>query len=89
MRPSNVETSLPAWTKRKILSINSSTSLCSWSRKYSAMVRPDSATRIRTPGDSFICPKTSAVLSDTPLSRISPHRSLPSRLRSPTPVKIE
>ena len=53
------------------------------------MVSPDSATRIRTPGDSFICPKTNAVLSDTPLSCISPHRSLPSRLRSPTPVKME
>ena len=69
--------------------MNSSTSLCSTSRKYSAMVRPDSATRIRTPGDSFIWPNTSAVLSDTPLSCISPQRSLPSRLRSPTPVKME
>ena len=35
-----------------------------WSRKYSAMVSPDRATRIRTPGDSFIWPKTRAVLSD-------------------------
>ena len=89
MRPSRVETSLPACTKRKILSMNSSTSRCSSSRKYSAIVRPVSATRIRTPGASFIWPKTSAVLSITPLSCISFQRSLPSRLRSPTPVKIE
>ena len=54
-----------------------------------AIVRPESATRIRTPGDSFIWPKTRAVLSDTPLSCISRQRSLPSRLRSPTPVKME
>ncbi len=53
------------------------------------MVSPDRATRIRTPGDSFIWPNTRAVLSDTPLSRISRHRSLPSRERSPTPVKME
>ena len=59
------------------------------SRKYSAIVRPDSATRIRTPGDSFICPNTRAVFSNTPLSFISFQRSFPSRERSPTPVKIE
>ena len=36
-----------------------------------AMVRPDSATRIRAPGGSFIWPKTMAVLLMTPLSVIS------------------
>ena len=82
-------TSLPAWTKRKMLSMNSSTSLWASSRKCSAMVRPDRATRMRTPGDSFIWPKTRAVLPAMPLSFISRHRSLPSRLRSPTPVNTE
>ena len=72
-----------------MLSMKSSTSRRSSSRKYSAMVSPESATRMRTPGASFICPKTSAVLSATPLSRISVKRSLPSRLRSPTPVNTE
>ena len=72
-----------------MLSMKRSTSLCSVSRKYSAMVRPERATRIRTPGDSFIWPKTRAVFSETPLWRISRQRSLPSRLRSPTPVKME
>ena len=61
----------------------------SLSRKYSAIVRPVSATRIRTPGASFIWPNTSAVLSATPLACISRHKSLPSRERSPTPVNIE
>ena len=46
-------------------------------------------TRRRTPGDSFIWPKTSAVLASTPDSCISCHRSLPSRERSPTPAKTE
>ena len=72
-----------------MLSINNSTSWCSLSRKYSAIVRPVSATRIRAPGGSFICPNTKAVFSKTPDSFISVHRSLPSRERSPTPVKIE
>ena len=53
------------------------------------MVSPEKATRIRAPGGSFIWPKTRAVFSMTPDSRISFHRSLPSRLRSPTPVKME
>ena len=88
MRPSSAETSEPACTKRKMLSMKSSTS---WpcSRKYSAMVRPDSATRMRAPGGSFICPKTSIVLSMTPDSFISSQRSLPSRERSPTPQKAD
>src|SRR5579859_6186571 len=34
MRPSSADTSEPAWTKRKMLSMKSSTS-CPWSRKYS------------------------------------------------------
>ena len=37
--------------------MNSSTSWPSTSRKYSAIVRPDSATRMRAPGGSFIWPK--------------------------------
>ncbi len=41
------------------------------------------------PGGSFIWPKTRAVLFRTPESLISRQRSLPSRVRSPTPVKME
>ena len=59
------------------------------SRKYSAIVRPDSATRMRAPGGSFIWPKTSIVLSMTPDSFISSQRSLPSRERSPTPQNAD
>ena len=55
-RPSSADTSEPAWVKRKMLSINSSTSWCLTSRKYSAMVRPDRPTRILAPGGSFIWP---------------------------------
>src|SRR5579864_8916313 len=40
MRPSNADTSDPAWVNRKMLSMNSSTSWCSSSRKYSATVSP-------------------------------------------------
>jgi hypothetical protein len=36
--PHQPDTSMPAWMKRKILSISSSTSRCSSSRKYSAIV---------------------------------------------------
>src|SRR5919199_2685589 len=89
MRPSSAETSEPAWTNRKMLSMNSSTSWPSSSRKYSAMVRPVSATRMRAPGGSFIWPNTSIVLSRTPDSFISSQRSLPSRERSPTPQNAE
>ena len=60
-----------------------------WSRKYSAMVTPVSPTRRRAPGGSFIWPKTITVLLMTPDSRISCQRSLPSRLRSPTPANTE
>src|SRR6185503_6314940 len=65
MRPSRADTSEPACTKRKMLSLKRRTS---WpcSRKYSAMVRPERPTRRRAPGGSFICPKTSAVFSLTP-----------------------
>src|SRR5581483_6392236 len=62
-RPSSADTSAPAWVKRKILSIKSSTSW-PWSRKYSAKVKPVSPTRKRDPGGSFICPKTNEVLSN-------------------------
>ena len=74
---------------RKMLSMNSSTSFRSTSRKYSAIVSADSATRRRTPGGSSIWPNTSAVLSMTPDSVISRNRSLPSRVRSPTPANTE
>src|SRR6266487_4456538 len=47
MRPSNAETSEPAWVKRKMLSINSSVSAPSTSRKYSATVSPVSLTHAR------------------------------------------
>ena len=60
MRPSSAETSEPACTKRKMLSMKRSTSRPS-SRKYSAMVRPVRPTRRRAPGGSFIWPKTSTV----------------------------
>ena len=66
MRPSSVETSEPAWVNRKMLSTNSSTSLRSTSRKYSAIVSALSATRSRTPGGSSIWPNTSAVFAITP-----------------------
>src|SRR5256714_205601 len=89
MRPSSADTSEPACTKRKMLSMKSSTSWPPCSRKYSAIVSPDSATRMRAPGGSFICPKTSIVLSSTPDSFISSHSWLPSRVRSPTPQKAE
>ena len=89
MRPSNVDTSEPACTKRKMLSTNSSTSWFCTSRKYSAIVSADRATRSRTPGGSSICPKTSAAFSNTPDSSISIRRSVPSRVRSPTPANTD
>ena len=89
MRPSSVDTSEPAWVNRKMLSMNSSTSCFCTSRKYSAIVSADSATRSRVPGGSSIWPKTSAVFSMTPDSVISRKRSLPSRVRSPTPANTE
>ena len=88
----------------------------SWSRNCSATVRPESATRRRAPGGSFIWPNTrvacdcsTAFMSTssrfhspfamfslnlspyliTPLSIISRSKSLPSRVRSPTPVNTE
>src|SRR3954447_2386560 len=89
MRPSSVETSEPAWVNRKMLSMNSSTSWFCTSRKYSAIVSLDRATRSRVPGGSSICPNTRAVCSMTPVSVISSMRSLPSRVRSPTPANTE
>src|SRR5918996_1693673 len=89
IRPSSADTSEPACTNRKMLSMKSSTSWPPCSRKYSAIVRPDSATRMRAPGGSFIWPNTSMVLSITPDSLISSQRSLPSRERSPTPQKAD
>ena len=59
------------------------------SRKDSAMVRAERATRRRAPGGSFIWPKTRQAFSRTFDSSISFHKSLPSRVRSPTPAKME
>jgi hypothetical protein len=93
MRPRRADTSEPACVKRKMLSTKRMTSWPSSSRKYSATVRAERATRARAPGGSFIWPKTSAVLEMTgaPVSSldslISRKRSLPSRVRSPTPAK--
>jgi hypothetical protein len=56
MRPRSADTSDPAWVKRKMLSMKRSTSFFSASRKYSATVRPLSATRRRAPGGSVIWP---------------------------------
>ena len=75
--------------KRKMLSMNRRTSRPSSSRKYSAIVRPVRPTRWRAPGGSFIWPNTNAVLAMTPDSVISWMRSLPSRLRSPTPANTD
>ena len=69
--------------------MKSSTSCFCTSRKYSAIVSADRATRRRVPGGSSIWPKTSAVLSKTPASSISTMRSLPSRVRSPTPANTD
>ena len=54
MRPSSVDTSEPAWVNRKMLSMKSSTSWFCTSRKYSAIVSAESATRSRVPGGSSI-----------------------------------
>src|ERR1700723_271925 len=89
IRPSSVDTSDPAWVNRKMLSMNSRTSWPCTARKSSAMVSADSATRSRVPGGSSIWPNTSAVSAMTPDSVISRNRSLPSRVRSPTPAKTE
>src|SRR5690606_6315391 len=66
IRPNNAETSEPACVKRKMLSTKKSTSFpCpspAPSRKYSAIVKPDKATRARAPGGSFICPNTKVAL---------------------------
>ena len=53
---------------RKMLSMNSSTSWLCTSRKYSAIVSADSATRRRVPGGSSIWPNTRAVWPMTPAS---------------------
>ena len=54
-----------------MLSMNSSVSAPVVSRKYSAIVRADRATRKRAPGGSFIWPKTMHVCSMT-LRPVSP-----------------
>merc|ERR1712128_236102 len=70
IRPSNADTSAPACTKRKILSINSKTSCLFTSRKYSAIVSAVKPTRIRAPGGSFVCPYTSATLDSVSFSSL-------------------
>ena len=79
-----------------MLSTNSSVSAPVESRNHSHMVRADRATRRRAPGGSFIWPNTMAVCVMTErsvlpilVSCISSHRSLPSRVRSPTPANTE
>ena len=120
IRPSNAETSDPAWVKRNILSMKKSMSLGPsfplLSLNDSARVRPDRATEERAPGGSFIWPNTMATCDlgssswstlersqcpssillrnsspylMTPDSIISRRRSLPSRVRSPTPANTE
>ncbi len=96
MRPRSADTSEPACEKRKMLSTNSSVSAPVASRNHSHMVRADRATRSRAPGGSFIWPNTMAVcvMTERPVlpifvSCISSHRSLPSRVRSPTPANTE
>ena len=79
---------MPAWMKRKMLSISSSTSRCSSSRKYSAMVSAAWPTRKRLPGGSFIWPKIITMLASTPACCISRYSSSPSRQRSPMPQKM-
>src|SRR5437870_146991 len=64
MRPSSADTSEPASTKRKMLSMKKRTS-CPSSRNFSAIVRPETATRTRAPRGPFTCPSTSAGLSTT------------------------
>ena len=96
IRPSRAETSEPAWLNRKMLSMKSKVSAPVASRNHSAIVSAERATRSRAPGGSFIWPKHITVLSMTDLpvlpilaSCISSQRSLPSRVRSPTPAKTE
>ena len=62
---------MPAWMKRKILSTSSSTSRCSSSRKYSAMVSAAWPTRKRAPGGSFIWPNTITMFGSTPAAFMS------------------
>ncbi len=62
---------MPAWMNRKMLSISSSTSPCSSSRKYSAMVSAASPTRNRAPGGSFIWPNIITMCGSTPASFMS------------------
>ena len=62
---------MPAWMKRKMLSTSSSTSRCSSSRKYSAIVSAASPTRKRAPGGSFICAKIITIFGSTPASFIA------------------
>src|SRR3954463_5364613 len=50
------DSSAPACIGRKMVVNNTNTSAFSWSRKYSATVRPERPTRRRAPGGSFICP---------------------------------
>ncbi len=78
-----------------MLSTKRSTSWFWSSRKLSATVSAERATRARAPGGSFIWPKMRAVfeMTGSPVSSfdsvISTQRSLPSRVRSPTPANTD
>ena len=86
IRPKRADTSDPAWVKRKMLSTKNNTSF-PWSdpapsRKYSAIDKPERATRARAPGGSFICPNTNVALD----SRIP---GLSTLVKSQPPFSIE
>src|SRR2546422_636319 len=61
-------------------------SFCAW--RCSASVMPVNTTSNRAPGGSFIWPKTRLTLSRSPVCSSSWYSSFPSRIRSPTPVKM-
>ena len=98
MRPRSAETLEPACTKRKMLSMKRSTSrvllICG---RYSASgktSRSDAKTRTRRLWSSAHKPVRNGIFLElpgvmTPPSDISSHKSLPSRVRSPTPAKTE
>ena len=66
----------PAWMKRKMLSTKSNTS---WPQRHEVFCRGRRSAYAHTSsGGSFIWPYTNAVLSITPDSFISHHKSLPS-----------
>ena len=73
MRPSSVDTSEPAYAKRKMLSTKRSTSWFCTSRKYSAIVSAASATRRRRPGLVHLPVDQGGLVDDTGLLHFEPH----------------